>query len=480
MPDFKKPWEPKKIEMPFIGGAYTGRSKDLNAQVCQNYYVEIDKTGAKNLISLTGTPGLLEWLDLSDASEIRTFHIFLQNLYVVCGNTVYKVTSAKGKTNIGTIGTSDGWCNITSDGVNMAVFDSTGGWTWDDTTFSNITAAGFPDPSGATYQDGYHIVARAGTDQFNISTADNPTEWDATDFANAEGDGDILILPKSVKRQLWLFGERSTEIYYNSGASFPFARNPGGFLRIGLGAKRSVAEFDGALLWLDDKYRVIQSLGLGYKPVSTYQIDYQISLMASKTDAVGFCYSSEGHVFYELTFPDVSDNKTLCYDLTVGPDAGWHTRASGENDLRERANCYIFFADKHLVGDFENGIIYEYDLGTYSDNGTVKRAIRTCQPVHSNRQNIFFNNFELDFETGVGIATGQGSDPQVMLQYSDDGGHTWSSERWRSIGKAGEYSSRVRWNRLGKSRNRIFRVVISDPVKRKIINAYLDGIVGVA
>jgi hypothetical protein len=79
------------------------------------------------------------------------------------------------------------------------------------------------------------------------------------------------------------------------------------------------------------------------------------------------------------------------------------------------------------------------------------------------------------FEQGVGLITGQGSDPQVMLQFSDDGGRTWSSERWRSLGRIGEYRTRTRWLRNGSARDRIYRYAMSDPVRRNLILATTEA-----
>ena len=459
------------IEIPFIGGAYTARSTNLNAQVCQNLYVEIDNTGAKNIIALVGCPGCKSWLDTEHNAEVRAFKIYNETLYVIVGNTVYKISVPLAATSIGTIGTSSGWVDITNDGIYMCVFDSTGGWTWDGTTFSTISDTDLPTPSGATYQDGYHIVSRADTDQFFICEQDDPTSWDATDYATAEGSGDILIAPVSVQRQLWLIGQCSTEIWYNSGETFPFTRNPGGYLETGTNSKRSIATWENELMFLDDNNRVVRKQGLSLVPVSSYQIDYLISTMTVKSDSVGFIYPQEGHVFYELSFP--TDGKTICYDLTTG---FWHTRTSGEQDFRNRANCAIVFNDTVFVGDYENGKIYEYDLGTFTDNGEIKRAIRAAQIINNDGNRIFFNGFELDMEFGVGDNTT--TDPQVMLQWSDDGGHTWSNEHWKSLGAIGKYEKRAKWYRLGTSRNRIFKMVISDPVKRNIFKAYLDGTIG--
>ena len=85
------------------------------------------------------------------------------------------------------------------------------------------------------------------------------------------------------------------------------------------------------------------------------------------------------------------------------------------------------------------------------------------------------SRFELDIESGVGLTSGQGSDPQVMLDWSDDGGFKFGPlQPWRSAGKIGRYKARLRWRRMGRFRERVLRVQISDPVKRAIIAAHAE------
>jgi hypothetical protein len=76
-----------------------------------------------------------------------------------------------------------------------------------------------------------------------------------------------------------------------------------------------------------------------------------------------------------------------------------------------------------------------------------------------------------------GLPTATGIDPQVMLRWSDDGGHTWSNSHWRSMGKTGAYSTRVIWRRLGmtlKLRDRVYEVSATDPIKIAIMGAELQ------
>jgi len=462
------------IEFKFIGGAYRARSKNLNAQKCQNLYPIIDAQGGKNVVALVGSPGLKEWADSTHAAEVRQMFADETYLYAVIGNRVYRFDTAGTASQMtGTISTTTGtaWMAKNADDE-IGIVGEPDGYVLDTTTntVTLIAAAGFPAAIGLIHQDGYFIAPAQNSDSFNYSGLNAGTAWNALDFYSAEGQPDYLVGCASFGRDIWLFGKKTSEVWYNSGD--PFARYQNVFFEIGCAAAGSICVTPVGMLFLDNFYRVIHVPQGTYQasPISTYQIDYQIKQMATKSDARAYWYQGEGHTFYVLTFP--SDNKTIELNLTTG---FWNTRARGTTDARHRGNCSAFFNGKWIVGDYENGNLYEVDYDTFTENGEVMRAIRRAQAVHQSRERLFHHELDIEFEAGVGLVTGQGSDPQAMLRYSDDGGHTWSNERWASMGKIGEYNQRAKWNRLGQSRERIYEVVISDPVKRNIINAYLNA-----
>jgi hypothetical protein len=148
---------------------------------------------------------------------------------------------------------------------------------------------------------------------------------------------------------------------------------------------------------------------------------------------------------------------------------------SEPDDGRHRGNCYAYLNNKHLVGDYNNGLIYELDTGTYSDYVWHQKAVHVFPPVESDRKNITHNRLEIECSTGVGLITGQGSDPQAMIDWTNDQYKTWSNEHWLSMGQIGEYTARVIMNRLGSDRWRAYRLTITDPVERVIISPYLDA-----
>jgi hypothetical protein len=211
-----------------------------------------------------------------------------------------------------------------------------------------------------------------------------------------------------------------------------------------------------------------------YQPqrVSTHAVEYAIGRFSRIDDAVAWTYQQEGHTFYVLNFP--TGNQTWVFDASTGL---WHRRVyrdsiNGYN--RHRGQCQIAFANLNLVGDWQNGNVYSMELDTYTDNGDAIPRVRVGPAVGCRQVDLL----EIAMETGVGTVTGQGVDPQVMVQWSDNGGHTYGNEHWSSAGRVGDYSYRVRYRRLGQLRRgskwRNFRMVITDPVKVAITGAWVD------
>jgi len=356
----------------------------------------------------------------------------------------------------------------------LALVDGTYGYYREngDITLTLIVDADFPDPpSSLCYIDGFFIVTKGGLDEYYISSAEDASAWDGLDWASAEDSPDDIILGHAYNRHLVAFGERTIEIHYNTGdASFPFTRVAGAVMQIGLGAAASVASGPEGIFFLDHQYQVRQGQGYESIVISPQQVEYHIRQYEDKSDAIGYTYTQEGHSFYVLTFP--TGRKTWAYDITTGM---WHTRASGMDGGRHRANWHQFFADKNLVGDYRNGKIYELDLGTFDDDASPIRSIRRAQVVQANRKMMFHSALEVELEPGVGLNSGQGSDPKAMLRWSDDYGDSWSNEHWAGMGRLGKRKQRVIWRRLGRSRARIYELVITDPVKRILTGAQLEA-----
>lgn len=402
------------------------------------------------------------------AIEVRTLYVMGDYLYAVAGSALHRVDNGWLKTALGSIGTNAGKCWIRGDGTNLVIVDGTLGYYW--LGGGVLSPISFPDsfaPSSLAFQDGYFIVSKTNSGRFYISGSYDPTTWDASDYATAEGLSDNIVSVYSLNRDLWLFGDRSIELWFNSGAAdFPFERYQGGFIEVGCRSARSIASSDERIYWLDNELRVRMGAGVQTQIISTPQIDYQIAQLSDWENSVGFYYMQEGHAFYQLTIAD----KTLVYDQSTNY---WHTRASTLSDSRHPAQCYAWFADKHVVGHYSNGKLLFLDLDEFTNDGEVMRKIRAAQTVHNDRKRVFHAALDVEFEAGVGNAACP--DPTAILEWSDDDGHTWSNQHTTAIGASGAFTNRAIWRRLGQGRGRVYRVTVEDPVKVVILGAHLEG-----
>jgi hypothetical protein len=472
--------------VPFNGPAYEAKSLPWSAQRCVNWYLEKGEESTKTPSALMPRPGLTAKVTLLAASEVRGLWAASDgNLYAVAGSNVYKVTSGFIATQIGSLTTSSGKAGVRDNGNQLIVVDGAAGYTYNFTTatWATITDAGFPNgASQVEYQDSYFIAAEEGSQRFWISGAGNGNAWDTQDTASAEGRPDNLLAVVSNYRELWLFGERTAEVWFNTGnATFPFERSQNAFIEVGCAAKHSVAKLDNTVYWFgrDDRGSRIVWRANGYIPVrvSNNAIESAFDSYAIVDDAFAFAYSQAGHTFYVLTFP--TQSVTWVYDAATSQ---WHERAYFNTALgtfsRWQPNCHAYFADQHIVGDYANGKLYALDLDNRTDDGNTIRWLRRTQTLASENRRQFFNSLEIDLEPGVGLATGQGSDPRLMLRWSDDGGRTWSNELQTSAGAIGDTGARARFHRTGSGRSRVWEISATDPVKWVIYGAYANADMG--
>jgi len=476
-----------RVKLPIVGPSYQARSLNADAQRTLNCYIELDNASPRAPAALYGTPGLLRKLTFPTAPVRACFKEGSYSWWVA-GDTVYRVDADYQQLAIGTIATETGEIGIASNGAQLLIVDGVAGWLVG-VKASALTAISDPEfPNGvrrATYQDGFFLVAGDGTGKFYINERPNDgSQWNGLDFASAEGSPDNTIGIISDHREVWLFGELSAEVWVNTGnADFPFQRSGNVFIEHGCAAAGTVAKADNTVFWLgaDDKGSGVVWRADGYTPmrISTHALEKAFAGYETIADAFAFTYQQEGHIFYVLTFPTAG--ATWCYDAATQL---WHERAWRNPDTgqltRWRPNCRVYANGAHLVGDCENGNVYALDLDTFDDDGAPILRLRRTTTTEAMQQRMFYTALQLDMETGVGTADGQGAAPVVMLRYSNDGGHTWSVERTATVGRTGEYGARARFTRLGSGRNRVWEISMTDPVKFAVFGAVLDAQQGAA
>lgn len=467
--------------LPIVGGSHTARSSFFDAQRTVNMYPEVGKSGtSKTIAMLIGCPGLILWTNLPGGT-IRGALRFSDNVSLfVSGPYLYSVNASAVYTLIGPIDLSNDPVGMASNGTTVMIVTGGLGYFYTPGTgvFSQINDPNFLGADSVDFLDGYFIFNRPGTGNFQFVGPYN-TVFNGADIGTSEGSPDLLMAILVSHREAWMFNQSTTEVFFNSGnPDSPIERIQGAFIEHGCAARFSPAKMDNTVFWLsaDDRGKGVVRKAVGYQDqrISNHSFEYAIAKYTDISDAIGYTYQQEGHSFYVLNFP--SADATWCYDSTTDE---WHERAyrvpATGALARHRSNCHLAFAGKTLVGDHSNGNVYVMDLDTFTDNGDILPAIRQTPYIHANSNFVFFYKLCVDMEVGVGTVTGQGVNPTMMLNWSDDGGKTWPREMSVSIGKIGERNARAVFRRLGKSRARVFRLTITDPVRRIIIGASLDS-----
>lgn len=463
----------------FIGGAYRARATNFDAEECLNLYPETAQVGtAKSVAALYGTPGLIRWAQLSGGAIRGMLRFNATTAFVAAGANVFRVAPDQSAVLIGTILPDTKLASMASNGVTVVIASGGGLFIIDPVTNSvtPIADADFLGAGQVGFIGGYYVWNVPGTGKSQTSDLYS-TDVSPLAFFTAEGSPDVGVGIIVDHLEYWYFGESTVEVFGVVGdADQPLQRINGAFIEHGCAAAYSVAKMDNTIYWLgsdDNGFGIVWRATGAYEPqrVSTHAVEYALGLAGDLSDAVAWTYQQEGHAFYVLSVGD----RTWCFDASTGL---WHQRAWKDANgglHRHRAQCHMTFAGKNLVGDWENGLLYELSLNAYTDDGVEIIGRRTGSFVSART----YHMLQVDFETGVGLVAGQGEDPKAMLQWSDDGGKTWGAERWADLGKIGEYQRRVRWRRLGSPRlyglSRVFRVTISDPVRRVITGAMLDA-----
>lgn len=467
------------MKIGLVGGSYQQRSLPFNAQRTVNLF-PIKDEGGKEVSALYGTAGKRLFANIGLGPIRQEFTSANGRFFAVSNSKLYEVDSLGASSELGSLDSSDGIVTMAENNTQLAICDGSKLYilTYSTNDFQKITVASFPTSVGiVTFIDGYFVVNENDTGRFYISGInDGLSSWDALDFATAESSPDNLVSVVNAIGQMWLFGSETTEVWTNTGDSlFPFRRISGAKMQTGILSAFTAVEIDNSVIWVgrDKLGQGIVYRAQGFTPVriSTTPIEILISHATDPTNMRSYVYQEEGNTFYVLTGGGLAT--TLVYDLLTQE---WHERAylNGDGNYEtDLACCHAFAFGKHLVGDRRNGKIYEQSLGFYTDNGDLVSRKRIYTHLSDSGKRIRYNSLEIGFEAGVGLQTGQGSNPLVTLRLSKDGARTWSDAYTATIGAVGQYQQKIEFRRLGITEQMTFEIEITDPVKVAIIGSYL-------
>lgn len=481
-----------------VGGdhCYSG-ALGIDAQRCINWFVErTGNPGAKGGAVLRPVPGYDLFASFAPKypGKVRGMYFTSRGigsradgmLVVVASESVYWLKQDGSQQLLGSISNGPYPVGIVDDGFGMVVVDGSTMWRLEFAS-GKWSGMGTEAPiqcrkAVALNQYTVTVGTRNGepSNYWYYSEPFKNGTWPALNYYQATTSADPVTALGVLGAQLWLLGPRSFEVWTISGNSKkPFTRLAGAAGSVGILAPDSLGKMNDQLFFLGggDNGTAIAYITNGYRcdRISTHPLEQEWAEFGTKDDAVGFCYAQGGHMFWVLTFPMA--NRTYCYDLTTGV---WHQRATRDpmTDAMGKWNplfCVSAYG-KVFVGSQDSTEVFELSPQYTTENGKAIVRIRTCPHINNKMERMIHSALTLDVLTGVGVPSGQGSDPQMMLRVSRDGGYTYGSEMWAPVGRQGEYKRLVQWRRLGQARDCVYEIVYSDPANTAIMGAQISGL----
>jgi hypothetical protein len=455
------------LQLPFH--SYRLRSKKAAQTRLLNCYASTQPPEGRNPILIQGIAGITAFSSIASSPQ-RAAIVFDNELYCVAGTQFTRVSSNGVTTSIGSLPQGEN-IDIAQNTNQIAILIEPDLYVYDGSTLNQVTDSDFTSRGAKrmAVMDNYGGFIEPRSGRWFICDLNDFTVYDALDFATAEAQPDNLVSIESNNSQFVLLGEKSGELWDNLGGSgFPFQRNPNGFFEVGCGAARSSLSVDNTVYWIDQDRIARRLEGNIARRFSTDGVEEKWQDFSTIADAQAFSYVFDGHTFVVFTFPTAG--ATWVYDINTQE---WHERQSyGYNHWRAAWVLKCF--DKTLVGDTQSGNIGQMIATTYSEWGQPLLREATSGAVTDNGRWMFHDRLELALDVGNAPQIGQGSSPEIMLEVSDDGGVTFRSRSNRALGAAGRYRKRIFWDRGGRSRERVYRFRVSDPVPFIVTAARLD------
>lgn len=456
-----------RIEIPVGMREAKARSKFISSESLTNSYVETDQTGAP---AVYGGFGLVEFADC-DNGEIRGMDEFNETVLAVSGDTLYSIDENGEETAIGPIPGYDPVI-ISNNGLQAVIqSDSTSYVLEDDlTTLTAINDTDFQRSSSVAFLKQVIVSTIFNTGRFQTSNLADASAYDALDIATAEAKPDKLLRVIVSGQEAFMMGYRSVEGYYFSGKADGVPLSPTQtYLDYGLAGRMAATGIDNTIAWLANDLTVRSLREASPLAIADPAITDQIQSWSNPGSARAFTVSVGGHEWMVLRHPD----GCIMRDFTTQM---WSTRESHGLGTW-RGGCGVHAYKKQLIGDAINGKIWRADMNTHAEGSEPLVRTLVSRTLGPGGSPFTLDAVELEVEVGVGLATGQGSSPQIWMQLSRDGGETWGARMQRSLGLMGNRNLRVIWQGpFGDflPRGGVIKFGVSDPVRLVVRKAWAE------
>lgn len=325
-----------------------------------------------------------------------------------------------------------------------------------------------------TYQDGRFIIPDTSSASWYLSQVGDGTNWfwgpngeavsgaiqTKPDFAQATvrfpGHGNLLLVMGKTVTELW------TDV---GGSQFPYQRSSTINFDYGCLNPATIAISDKVVTWLGANEKsgpvIMYSTGADINQISTDGINYKLALLNHPEKSTGFFLKLAGHLIYQLTFYDPSDNYSVIYDFNTQK----FFDVTDEEQNYHIARRVAFFNNDYFFVSLNDGNLYRmrpdltyYDYGHFQDNSPrtydIPR-IRVCSNVRMPNQFRFVVNnltFTLEQdEDSFNLMQEFPYQPRIGCSVSRNGGINYSSYVDKAIYTYGHRMNRLNWWQLGSA-----------------------------
>lgn len=470
-----------RTALPLPLGSYLSEVLPLSAQRVINWIPVVSESEALSPNSLVQRAGLSDFSGTNE-KQCRGLHVVAGVLFSVNGNALFKISSTGVATNLGYISGSNRVVMADNGTTLVIVVPGGNSYTWDGVTLTAISDPDFQTSDTVTFYRGFFVFTATDGQQLFVSNLNQPLVFDALDFGSAEGDPDRIVTQILNNDELTVLGEETSEVFkLTGGAGFPLTIIPGAFGQKGAHSKYGTVAFDNTFLFIgggeNEKSAVWRKTSSSNSvKISDNATDSLIQEFTAEEIAESFwtTYTQKGQLIAALTINSSRiPSRTFVYNGTASALSGksvWFEFQTGVKDRAWRVNAIVRAYGEFIVGDSVNGMIGKLDNKKYNDYGEDIFRQMSSQAFNQGGIDTFAGEFEATFESGVGLTDGQGSNPVVRMDFSNDGGRTFKNETKRKIGKIGEYGHRTIWQRQGRFPvSRVIRLTITDQVKANLI-----------
>lgn len=464
-----------------LGGSYPSLSPITDQERSVNFYAErTEVPGAKAKLVLYPSPGV-ELFVATTGLDGRGMFAQNNRAFAVTGTVLNEITLTPAAIIRGAVVADTHPATMSTNGDQggeLFVTSGNNGYILDLTTntFTQVRTGG---TAQGGQLDGYFLALDAATSTLYLSDLQDGLTWDPLQATQRSIAPDPWVALAVNYREIWLFGTETSEVWVNVASfPFPFEAHPSGLVPYGIAAPFSVKNVAGTLFWLsrtaNGAGQIVAASGFTPQVVSTYAVQCAIADYGRIDDAIGDTFEMEGHTFYVLTFPTAGS--TWVYDINTKLWTEFLTWVSEDNEYvawRPLFHCFAF--NQHLICDRGTGKIYDLSIehATDVDERPIRRMRRFPGLSHEMKR-VFYDKFQVYLEPGLGLSTGQGSNPELMMRTSNDGGKTFGIERRANAGPEGQFRRRVQWFGLGSARDRVFELTMSDPIPWRLVDAFMD------